>query len=66
MLMNLNGREHTRTAFENLCSAVTPKLEVKTIFRPELGGLSLIGISLALVSEARGTLLRITMPINIP
>ncbi|KAK1522184.1 O-methyltransferase [Colletotrichum costaricense] len=47
MLMNLNGRERTRTAFENLCSAVTPKLQVKTVFRPELGELSLIDISLA-------------------
>ncbi|GKT47441.1 O-methyltransferase aurJ [Colletotrichum spaethianum] len=47
MLMNLNGRERTRSAFECLCNSVTPKLNVRNVFRPELGELSLIEIALA-------------------
>ncbi|WQF87727.1 Putative O-methyltransferase domain, S-adenosyl-L-methionine-dependent methyltransferase superfamily [Colletotrichum destructivum] len=47
MLMNLNGRERTMTAFMNLCSAVTPRLQVKKVYRPELGELSLVDIFLA-------------------
>ncbi|KAF4418412.1 O-methyltransferase [Fusarium austroafricanum] len=45
MLMNLNGRERTRAAFEELCSAVTPKLQVRKIYSPEQGELSLIDIT---------------------
>lgn len=44
MLMNLNGRERTRAAFEDLCSAVTPKLRVQEVYRPHQGELSLIEI----------------------
>ncbi|KAJ0162812.1 6-hydroxytryprostatin B O-methyltransferase [Colletotrichum tanaceti] len=47
MLMNLNGRERTLTAFRDLCSAVTPRLQVDRVYRPELGELSLLDISLA-------------------
>ncbi|KAK2058400.1 O-methyltransferase [Colletotrichum caudatum] len=44
MLMNLNGRERTRAAFEELYSSVTPKLKVHKIHRPEQGELSLIEV----------------------
>ncbi|KAK2005549.1 O-methyltransferase [Colletotrichum eremochloae] len=46
MLMNLNGRERTKAAFEDLCSSVTPKLQVHRIHRPDQGELSLIDITL--------------------
>ncbi|OLN84422.1 6-hydroxytryprostatin B O-methyltransferase 3 [Colletotrichum chlorophyti] len=47
MLMNLNGRERTRSAFESLCNAVTPKLRVQSVFKPEFAEVSLIEITLA-------------------
>lgn len=46
MLMNLNGRKRTLTAFESLCGAVTPQLKVQKVHRPEQGELSLMEITL--------------------
>ncbi|KXT07227.1 hypothetical protein AC578_2366 [Pseudocercospora eumusae] len=46
MLMNLNGRERTLSAFEELCGAVTPKLRVRQVHQPEQGELSLIEMTL--------------------
>ncbi|KXT08895.1 hypothetical protein AC579_8461 [Pseudocercospora musae] len=46
MLMNLNGRERTLSALEELCSAVKPKLRVRQVHRPEQGELSLIDMTL--------------------
>lgn len=46
MLMNLNGRERTLTAFESLCRSVTPQLRVQKVHRPEQGELSLMEITL--------------------
>lgn len=45
MLMNLNGRERTLTAFESLCRSVTPQLKVQKVHRPEQGELSLMEIT---------------------
>lgn len=45
MLMNLNGRERTLTAFEGLCRSVTPQLKVQKVHRPEQGELSLMEIT---------------------
>ena len=42
MLMNLNGRERTQSAFENIFASVTPKLRLHKIHRPQQGELSLI------------------------
>jgi 6-hydroxytryprostatin B O-methyltransferase len=47
MLMNLNGRERTLTAFESLCKAVTPEMKIREVHRPEQGELSLIEITRA-------------------
>ena len=46
MLMNLNGRERTITAFQEICQSVTPKLTVANVVRPKQGELSLIEITL--------------------
>lgn len=45
MLMNLNGRERTLTAFEGLCRSVTPQLKVQKVHQPEQGELSLMEIT---------------------
>lgn len=42
MLMNLNGRERTISAFSSLFQAVTPRLRVSEVYRPPQGELSLI------------------------
>ncbi|KAI9706230.1 MAG: O-methyltransferase ctb2 [Bogoriella megaspora] len=42
MLMNLNGRERTLSAFKALLQSVTPKLRVERVYRPPQGELSLI------------------------
>jgi hypothetical protein len=47
MLMNLNGRERTQSAFEAIFSSVTPKLRLLQIHRPAQGELSLIEVTLA-------------------
>jgi hypothetical protein len=49
MLMNLNGRERTREAFEAIFASVTPKLRLQKVHRPEAGELSLIEATLASV-----------------
>ncbi|KAF4548436.1 O-methyltransferase domain-containing protein 10 [Elsinoe fawcettii] len=46
MLMNLNGRERTLGAFNDIAQSCTPKLRVKDVFRPALGELSLIEVVL--------------------
>lgn len=46
MLMNLNGRERTISAFQEICQSVTPKLTVANVCRPKQGELSLIEITL--------------------
>lgn len=47
ILMNLNSRERTLTAFEGLCKAVTPELKIQKVHRPEQGELSLMEITRA-------------------
>lgn len=43
MLMNLNGRERTLSAFEGLFGAASPRLRVGGVHQPTTGGeLSLI------------------------
>ncbi|KAF2172650.1 hypothetical protein M409DRAFT_16612 [Zasmidium cellare ATCC 36951] len=57
MLMNLNGRERTKSAFEGIFASVEPKLKLQRIHRPEQGELSLIEVTLASVewpAEASG------------
>lgn len=46
MLMNLNGRERTQSAFEAIFASVTPKLKLQKVHRPEQGELSLIEVAL--------------------
>lgn len=46
MLMNLNGRERTLSAFNAMCQTVTPKLRIVKVHRPPQGELSLIEIAL--------------------
>ncbi|KAI5370387.1 putative O-methyltransferase domain, S-adenosyl-L-methionine-dependent methyltransferase [Septoria linicola] len=46
MLMNLNGRERTQSAFEAIFASVTPKLKLQKVHRPEQGELSLIEVTL--------------------
>lgn len=50
MLMNLNGRERTQSAFENIFANVSPKLKLQKIHRPEQGELSLIEVTLDTVT----------------
>lgn len=47
MLMNLNGRERTVSAFNNLFNAVKPKLRLEKVYRPPRGELSLLEVVLA-------------------
>jgi 6-hydroxytryprostatin B O-methyltransferase len=47
MLMNLNGRERTVNAFNNMFNAVEPKLRLQKVYRPPRGELSLLEITLA-------------------
>lgn len=44
MLMNLNGRERTLSAFEGLCRAMN--LKIKEVHQPEQGELSLLEFTL--------------------
>ena len=46
MLMNLNGRERTLSAFNAMFQAVTPRLRVSKVHRPPQGELSLIEVVL--------------------
>ncbi|KAM3419058.1 hypothetical protein BST61_g5013 [Cercospora zeina] len=46
MLMNLNGRERTQSAFEAIFASVTPKLRLQRVHYPEQGELSLIEVTL--------------------
>lgn len=46
MLMNLNGRERTESAFSNLFQSVEPKLRLQKVYRPSQGELSLIEVVL--------------------
>ncbi|CAK1355445.1 6-hydroxytryprostatin B O-methyltransferase [Cercospora beticola] len=46
MLMNLNGRERTQSAFEAIFASVTPKLRLQRVIHPEQGELSLIEVTL--------------------
>jgi 6-hydroxytryprostatin B O-methyltransferase len=47
MLMNLNGRERTVSAFNNLFNSVEPKLRLEKVYRPPSGELSLLEVVLA-------------------
>ncbi|USW46732.1 Putative O-methyltransferase domain, S-adenosyl-L-methionine-dependent methyltransferase [Septoria linicola] len=47
MLMNLNGRERSLSAWQSLFSSITPSLQLQQIFRPEQGELSLIELTLS-------------------
>ena len=46
MLMNLNGRERTKSAFEAMMREVTPRLRVSQVYTPPQGELSLIELVL--------------------
>jgi hypothetical protein len=46
MLMNLNGRERTVSAFKGLLASVEPKLRLQEVHRPARGELSLIEVVL--------------------
>ena len=46
MLMNLNGRERTLSAFNDLFQGITPTLRVARVHRPPQGELSLIEVVL--------------------
>ena len=46
MLMNLNGRERTQSAFETIFASITPKLRLHKIHRPKFGELSLLEVTL--------------------
>lgn len=46
MLMNLNGRERTASAFTDLFQSVEPKLRLQKVYRPSQGELSLIEVVL--------------------
>jgi len=47
MLMNLNGRERTVSAFNKMFNAVEPKLHLQKVYRPPRGELSLLEVVLA-------------------
>ncbi|KAK3713688.1 O-methyltransferase ctb2 [Vermiconidia calcicola] len=51
MLMNLNGRERTQSAFEQIFASVEPPLRLKKVYRPAQGELSLIEVVLDGVGE---------------
>lgn len=55
MLMNLNGRERTLSAFDSLCRSCTPQLRVQKVHRPEQGELSLMEITRMDVQWETGT-----------
>lgn len=46
MLMNLNGRERSLSAWENLFNSVSPALQLQQIYRPAQGELSLLELTL--------------------
>lgn len=65
MLMNLNGRERTATAFAAMCASVEPKLKLQRVIRPEQGELSLIEITLDSVNwEAKSNGTHATNGVN--
>ncbi|PIA90440.1 6-hydroxytryprostatin B O-methyltransferase [Cercospora beticola] len=53
MLMNLNGRERTLSVWKQLFDSITPTLQLRKIYRPTDGELSLIELSL---SDGQGQL----------
>lgn len=46
MLMNLNGRERTLSVWKQLFDSITPALQLRKIYRPTDGELSLIELGL--------------------
>lgn len=47
MLMNLNGRERSLSAWKGLFDSVSPALELQQVYRPAQGELSLLEITLS-------------------